>query len=205
MLIYMAVPVSIMIGLCIFSYMAGRYVSTGKKQKLKEPDKAPMLEKENRILRESLESKSKELEKKNEAYDLIVRENQKLLARPHRESTDEMSGQNKEVEGSIEPAPRLLQPEEAPPAIDPSVHTVPSLYESVLKGFEEKTEYENPEEKSEDEEKAEGEEKPEGENPEEKVESENPEEKGESEKFKKKAKSKKASAAAKPKSRKKKR
>lgn len=74
MLVYMAVPVLIMVGLCIFFYMAGRYIRIGKKRQqikeplaAKEPDRVPMLEEENRSLKEALEIKNRELEECNKA------------------------------------------------------------------------------------------------------------------------------------------
>ena len=150
MLNYIAVPILIIIGLCISSYILGRYVRIEKKQKLKEPDRVPVLEKENKNLKESLEIKSKELEKKNEAYDLVMRENQKFLAQTPSESTGKIDNRKKETENAVKSEEPIKiescmpQPGDGPAAIDPAVHTVSSLYEAVLKGPAEKTKVEKP-------------------------------------------------------------
>ncbi|MBI5124552.1 MAG: hypothetical protein HZA72_03955 [Candidatus Omnitrophica bacterium] len=132
MLIYMAIPVLIMVGLCIFSYMAGRYVRIGKKQKEikvpeiikepeppKEPDKVPILEEEIRNLKEALEIKNKELEERNTAPESIV------------------------LEAS------LSQPEKEPAVDNIAVLSTSSLYEDMLKEPKERSERKKSKEKVE--------------------------------------------------------
>jgi len=160
MLIYMAVPVLIMVGLCIFFYMAGRYVRIGKKQEEvkapeiikepkppKEPDRVPILEEEIRNLKEALEIKDKELEERNKAAELIMQENQKLLAQTRQESIDKIDEQMKEVGDTIKFEAGLSQLEKESAANDIAVLPFSSSYEDALKESGEKIEDKKPEEK----------------------------------------------------------
>lgn len=143
-LIYMAIPILITIGLCIFSYMTGRYIRIGKKQEEvkapeiikepeppKEPDRVPILEEEIRKLKEALEIKNKELEERTKAAELIMEENQKLLAQARQEES-------------------LSQLEKEPAADNIAALPVSSSDEDVPKEPAEKMKRKKPEEKKKD-------------------------------------------------------
>jgi len=187
--------------------MAGRYVSVGKKQKKgKEPDRVPILEEENKKLKEALEIKNKELEEKNKAPEPVVQETSNPSVDPYQDRTDKIDEQKEEGEKTIDPSLRVLQPKDESATDNAKAQAVSSIYESVLKGPEEKPEGEKVEEKVESvnpEEKPE-EEKPEEEKPEEKPEIEEPEEKIEVKKPEKKVKIKKLKKKVSPKKSKKK-
>jgi len=162
MLIYMAIPVLIIVGLCIFFYMAGRYVRIGKKQEEvkapeiikepespKEPDRVPILEEEIRNLKEALEIKNKEPEERNKAVESIMQENQALLAQTRQENVDKIDEQKEEVEDTIKLEASLSQIEKEPAANNIAALPVSPSYEDVLKEPEEKVEHKKPEEKVE--------------------------------------------------------
>ena len=160
MLIYMAIPVLIIIGLCLFSYMAGRYVRVGKKREEvkapemiaapespKEPDRAPILEEEIRNLKEALEIKNKELEERNKAAELIMRENQELLDRIRQENTDKINKQTEEAEETIRLKARLSQLEKELAANNVAAQPVLLSYEDAPKEPEEKASRKKPKKK----------------------------------------------------------
>jgi len=156
----MAIPVLIMAGLCIFFYMAGRYVRIGKRQEEvkapeiikepespKEPDRVPILEEEIRNLKEALEIKNKELEERNKAAESIMQENQKLLAQARQEKIYKTDEQAEEIEDTIKLNASLPQLEKEPAADNVVVLPVSSSYEDVLKEPEKKVEGQKPEKK----------------------------------------------------------
>ena len=157
---YLAIPILITIGMCIFSYMAGRYVRIEKKQEEvktskiikepeppKEPDRVPILEKEIRNLKEALEIKNKELEERNSAAESIMQENQKLLAQARQENTDKIDEQKEEVEDTIKLRASPSQPEKEPAANNIAVLPISSLYEDVVRKPKEKVKHKKPEKK----------------------------------------------------------
>ncbi|MDD5173484.1 MAG: hypothetical protein PHV48_01485 [Candidatus Omnitrophica bacterium] len=160
MLIYMAIPILIMVGLCVFFYMAGRYVHIGKKwaeisaskinktQELpKEPGRVPILEEEIRNLKKALEIKDKELEERNKAAESIMRENQKLLAEARRENMDKTAGRKEEAEDAVKPEIGMPQLENTPPVNDIAASPVSLSDEDSLKESGEKAEEKKPEKK----------------------------------------------------------
>ena len=161
MLIYMAIPVLIMGGLCVLFYMIGRYVRIGKEQgevkaleivkeplSPQEPDKILILEEENKSLKETLAIKNKELGERDKAAESMTQENQKLLAQIRQESIDMMDEQREEVEETIKLKERISQLEGELAAKDAAVQPISSLCKDVLKELEEKKDIlKEPEEK----------------------------------------------------------
>ena len=156
----MAIPVLIMVGLCIFFYMAGRYVRIGKKQEKvkapeiikepespREPDRVPILEEAVRNLKEALEIKNKELEERNKAAESFMQENQKLLAQTRQENIGKVDELREEAEETIKLKASLSQPEKESAANNIAALPVSSSYEDVLKEPKEKMKRKKPKEK----------------------------------------------------------
>jgi len=104
MFIYLAIPILVIMGLCLFSFEAGRRLGKTKNPVIiKEPVKAPdhLLKEENERLAKLIEDKDRELAEQARLIETTLNENRKLLSKSRKEFMHKADDQRAEILNAI--------------------------------------------------------------------------------------------------------
>lgn len=103
---YLITPVLIIIGLCCFSYLIGRYTAGGYKTKKADSESSGSGE-EIKRLKAMIEEKNEEAEAKNRLTETTLKEYQELLIKNRKESNKRADEQREEVLNTIKLKKRI--------------------------------------------------------------------------------------------------